>query len=97
MSYKGFTCRVRIGDMVSAPYQMLCGIHQGFLSLLKYIFFINSLLVQLKHSNLCCTIARVQTTPQGYADDLATCTSNGDKMKRVLRVKITNMKKVSLE
>ena len=65
MSYKGFTCRVRIGDKVSAPYQMLCGIHQGFLSLLKYISFINSFLVHLKHSNLSCTIARVQTTPQG--------------------------------
>ena len=86
-SYRNFMCRVRIGDKVSAPYQMLCGIHQGgFLSLIKYISFINSLLVQLKQSGLCCTIARVQTTPQGYADDLATCTTNGNNMTRVLEM-----------
>ena len=86
-SYKDFTCKVRIGSRTSESYPMLCGIHQGgFLSLLKYILFINSLLVQLKQSNLCCTVAEIQTTPQGYADDLATCTSTGGRMKQVLNI-----------
>ena len=75
MLYKGymdFSCCVRIGDKISKPYPMLCGIHQGgFLSLVKYIAFVNSLIVELKHSNLCCAINRIQTTPLGYADDLA--------------------------
>ena len=86
-TYKGFTCCVRIGNRLSQPYQMLCGIHQGgFLSLVKYITFINSLLVQLKQSRLCCTVTGVQTTPQGYADDLATCTLTGHNMNRVLEI-----------
>ena len=86
-TYKGFVCRVRIGDRMSESYQMMCGIHQGgFLSLIKYISFINSLLVQLKDSELCCTVLGIKTTPQGYADDLATCVLSGDKMGRVLTI-----------
>ena len=85
--YQNFVCRVRIGDRTSLPYPMLCGIHQGgFLSLVKYIAFVNSLLIELKNSNLCCSIERVQTTPLGYADDLATCTLSGNKMHRVMNI-----------
>ena len=66
---------------------MLCGIHQGgYLSLVKYIAFINSLLLELKSSNLCCSIERVQTTPLGYADDLATCTLSGNRMHNVMNI-----------
>ena len=72
---------------MSETYPMMCGIHQGgFLSLIKYISFINSLLVQLKTSDLCCTVAGIKTTPQGYADDLATCVMSGDRMRRVLTI-----------
>ena len=89
-TYKGFTCSVRIGvrigDRISENYPMMCGIHQVFLSLVKYIAFINSLLVQLKQSDLCCSVVGIKTTPQGYADDLATCALNGDRMKRVLTI-----------
>ena len=82
-----FSCFVRIGDRTSEPNNMLCGIHQGgFLSLVKYITFIDSLLVELKQSDLCCTIERVQTIPQGYADNLATYTLSGMIMERVLGI-----------
>ena len=85
--YKIFSCCVRIGDKISEPYPMLCGIHQGgFLSLVKYIAFVNSLIIELKESNLCCSIGRIQTTPLGYADDLATCTISGNRMHRVLDI-----------
>ena len=90
MLYKGyidFSCYVRIGDKVSQPYPMLCGIHQGgYLSLVKYIAFVNSLIIELKESNLCCAIENTQTTPLGYADDLATCTLTGNSMHRVLDI-----------
>ena len=85
--YIGFSCCVRIGDRTSLPYPMRCGIHQGgYLSLVKYITFINSLIVELKTSRLCCSIGRVQTTPLGYADDLATCTLSGNNMHNVLNI-----------
>ena len=85
--YVNFTCQVRVGGCLSAPYPMNCGIHQGgFLSLVKYVAFVNSLLVQLKESALCCAVAGVQTTPLGYADDLATCTLSGNKMSQVLQI-----------
>ena len=54
---------------------MQCGIHQGggggYLSLVKYISFIDSLLTELKDSKLCCSIDRLQASPVSYADDLA--------------------------
>ena len=51
--YKGFLCRVRICDRYSEWYEMSCGIHQGgYLSLIKYIAFINSLLVELKDAKI---------------------------------------------
>ena len=54
---------------------MSCGIHQsGVLSLVKYLVFIDELLVKLKLSNLCCVIENVPSSPAGYADDLAMAT-----------------------
>ena len=71
--YVDFRCRVRIGGSFSEPYALECGIHQGgYLSLLKYTVFINSLLVELQNSGLCAKIYNTPSTPQGYADDLAT-------------------------
>ena len=90
MLYKGYSdfyCCVRIGERTSQTYPMLCGIHQGgVLSLIKYIAFINSLILELKASNLCCAIERVQTAPLGYADDLATCTLSGDKLQKAMNI-----------
>ena len=50
------------------------------------IVFINSLILELKTSNLCCAIERVQTAPFGYADDLATCTLSGDKLQKAMNI-----------
>ena len=70
--YVDFSCRVRIRGNLSEPYKLSCGIHQGgYLSLLKYTVFINSLLTSLRDSGLCAKIYRTPSTPQGYADDLA--------------------------
>ena len=72
-SYIGFKCKVRIHDMYSQWYNMTCGIHQGgYMSLIKYIAFIDSLLVELEGSNLCCSISGMSTSPLGYADDMTT-------------------------
>ena len=69
--YKGFLCRARVHNSYSEWYEMKCGIHQGgYLSLVKYITFINSLLTELKDTNLCCTIHRIKSSPIGYADDM---------------------------
>ena len=43
----------------------------GYLSLVKYISFIDSLVTELKDSKLCCSIDRLQASPVSYADDLA--------------------------
>ena len=71
--YVNFVCKVRIGGTLSDWYSMTCGIHQGgYLSLVKYISFINSLVVQLEEFELCCMIDYSHTSPVRYADDLAT-------------------------
>ena len=76
-AYNDFKSKVRIEDKASNWFPMLCGIHQGgFLSLTKYVTFINGLLDELEQSDLCCSIGMTPTTPVGYADDVATaCTS----------------------
>ena len=62
--YIDFECRVRIRGSLSDPYKLSCGIHQGgYLSLLKYTVFINSLLTNLRDSNLCAKIYRIPSTP----------------------------------
>ena len=71
-AYCDFRCMVRIGDKTSEWYVMGRGIHQGgFLSVTKYLAFINELLEVLEKSNLCCTVNKIPSTPVGYADDLA--------------------------
>ena len=85
--YKEFYCKVKINDRFSDWYKMTCGIHQGgFLSLVKYTAFINSLLVILNNSDLCCKIARIPSTPLGYADDMAAATTSKHKIDRVLSI-----------
>ena len=85
LTYEDFKCRVRIQDRMSEWYSMTCGIHQGgYLSLVKYVAFINSLIVELRTSNLCCTISDLKVTPPGYADDLATACISKDRMDRVM-------------
>ena len=74
-SYTGFYCRVHVAGIFSDWYPMSCGIHQGrVLSLVKYLVFIDELLVKLEQSKLCCIIDNVPSSPAGYADDLATAT-----------------------
>ena len=77
-TYVRFKCKVRIKNLHSKWYDMECGIHQGgYLSLMKYSAFINSLLTILENSGLCCSIQHIKTSPLGYADDVASaCTTN---------------------
>ena len=66
---------------------MTCGIHQGvFLSLTKYVAFINGLLNTLEESRLCCTISRIPSTPVGYADDVATACVSKLRTDNVLKI-----------
>ena len=61
--YKDFLCKERIHDGFSKWYEMSCGIHQGdYLSLLKYVAFINTLLVELKESKICCALYNIQSS-----------------------------------
>ena len=86
-SYIDFMCKVRIGDRSSDWYRMMCGIHQGgFLSLIKYVAFINQLIVDLRNSGLCCRIDALSSTPPGYADDIATACLNKQRMDETLRI-----------
>ena len=63
---------------------MGCRIHQGrFLSLSKYIAFVNEPLINLKESKLCCSIYGIPSSPAGYADDLATATISKGRTDRV--------------
>ena len=84
-SYQNFTCCFRIADKESEWYQMECGIHQGgYLSIVKYTAFIDSLISDLERSRLCSTIYRIPSSPVGYADDLAACTVSKFRMDRVM-------------
>ena len=85
--YIDFTARVRIQGKFSRSYKMLCGIHQGgYLSSLKYIAFIDSLIRTLENSRICCTMGRMNTTPLGYADDMATATVSKLAMDKVFSI-----------
>ena len=87
LTYQNFECRVRIQGRLSDWYVMGCGIHQGgYLSLVKYVAFINPLIVELSQANLCCTISGLQTTPPGYADDLATACISKNRMDKVMKI-----------
>ena len=86
-AYIKFESRVRIEDKTSEWFPMLCGIHQGgFLSLTKYVAFINALLDTQEKSNLCCSIEKIPSTPVGYADDVATACISKLKTDGVLQI-----------
>ena len=86
-SYINFMCKVRIKHKCSTWFEMGCGIHKGgFLSLFKYVAFINQLIVELRDSGLCCRIRELYSSPPGYADDIATVCPNKYKMDMALRL-----------
>ena len=86
-AYIDFKCKVRLGDQLSDWYPLLCGIHQGgFLSLTKYVAFINSLILELEKSKLCCQIRNVSASPSGYADDLAAACVSKCRIDRVMTI-----------
>ena len=85
--YINFKCCVKIQGSFSSWYEPLCGIHQGgFMSLMKYTVFINSLLVTLKDANICAKIYRTPSTPLGYADDVATCCLSKQKLDKAMGI-----------
>ena len=84
-SYQDFECCVRLGSKDSNYYTMECGIHQGgYLSLVKYTAYIDSLITLLEQSNLCCDIYRIKSSPVRYADDMAACTTSKRRMDQVM-------------
>ena len=86
-SYLDFRCCAKAQGHFSEWYTLERGIHQGgYMSLLKYTLFINSLLVQLKRSGLCCKIYRTPSTPVGYADDLASGCINDIRLNQVMDI-----------
>ena len=85
--YINFKCCVKLNGEHSDWYEPLCGIHQGgFMSLMKYTIFINSLLTTLRNANICCKIYRTPSTPLGYADDVATCCLSKQKLDRAMDI-----------
>ena len=85
--YLNFWCVARVQGHVSGWYPLKCGIHQGgYMSLIKYTAFINSLIVSLNESGLCCSIRRIPSSPVGYADDLAACCLSERKLDSTLEV-----------
>ena len=86
-AYIGFKSKVRIEDKTSEWFPMQCGIHQFvFLSLTKYVAFINSLLDTLENSKLCITVNKIPSTPVGYADDIATACISKLRTDRALQI-----------
>ena len=86
-SYVDFKSRVRVGDRVSEWYSMTCGIHQGgYLSLIKYTAFIDSLIRNLEDSGACATIYGINISPLGYADDIASASVSKRKVDRTLEI-----------
>ena len=93
-TYIGFKCRVRIHDKMSKEYEMKCGIHQGgYLSLVKYIAFINTLIECLEESNLCANIYGLNVSPLGYADDIASASTSKNKVDAVLKIVFDHSRK----
>ena len=71
--YQNLLCKVCIQGLTSDWYPLECGIHQGgYLSLSKYMAFIDSLVSELTASNLCSKFLNIPSSPVSYADDLAT-------------------------
>ena len=85
--YINFKSCVKLQGIFSSWYEPLCGIHQGgFMSLMKYTVFINSLLTTLKNSDICARIYRTPSTPLGYADDVATCCLSKPKLDKAMDI-----------
>ena len=79
---------------MSNEYEMKCGIHQGgYLSLVKYIAFINTLIECLEESNLCATIFGLNVSPVGYADDIASASTSKNKVDAVLKIVFDHSRK----
>ena len=92
--YIDFRCRVRIGGTLSEWYSMTCGIHQGgYLSLVKYISFIDSLVTELEASKLCCAIEGLNVSPVSYADDLATASLTKYNVDKIMVIAVTHSRK----
>ena len=86
-AYVDLKCKVRVEREMSDWYDMQCRIHHGgYLLLTKYKAFVNELLVQLEDSCLCCSVEGVQSSPGGYADDLATASVSKVKIDKVLKI-----------
>ena len=86
-TYVNFRCRVRVNDDVSEWYPMMCGIHQGgYLSLIKYTAFIDSLIVTLEQSGACASVYGIHVSPLGYADDIASASISERDIDKVLRL-----------
>ena len=93
-TYVDFKCRVRIQDELSEWYPLRCGIHQGgYLSLIKYLAFIDSLLVLLEGSRTCSIIYDLSVSPLGYADDVAAACTSKSKTDRMLDIVYTHSQK----
>ena len=87
LCYQNFRCCVKVQGHMSAWYELKCGIHQGgYMSLIKYTAFINSLLTTVQNSGICCKIYRTPSAPVGYADDLAACCRQQRDLKRVMQI-----------
>ena len=86
-TYKDFKCKVRVHNKTSEWYPLRCGIHQGgYISLIKYLAFINSLITDLEQSGLCCTIYGISVSSLGYADDVASASTSKYNNDEVLKL-----------
>ena len=86
-SYRDFKCKARVQNKLSEWYPLRCGIHQGgYLSLIKYLAFINSLITSLEESGLCCVLYGLCVSPLGYADDIAPSSTSKNKTDQVLKL-----------
>ena len=82
-SYKDFKCRARNGTPLSVEYIRGGG---GYLSLIKYLAFINSLLTSLEQSGFCNAIYGIKVSPLVYADDVASASTSKLNTDRVLKL-----------
>ena len=66
---------------------MQCGIHQGgYLSLFKYVAFIDPLIIEIQNSDVGSAIANIPACPLGYADDMAAACPSRLKLDRTLQI-----------
>ena len=86
-TYIDFKCCARVQGEMSKWYTLRCGIHQeGYLSLMKYLAFIDSLLVILEESGLCCIICGLNISPLGYADDVTAASISKNRTDQILDI-----------